>query len=183
MHSSKIHLNFALETETVRYDMIRKRGTFEVHKDSADIDEFLDFVNTMSEGEYNFLIYDNRKNRSLPQLKYLFGVILKTISDSLPNHPTVDALYRYYEEVYAPIHVCEIDGEQFEYCDLKNESSSEVSDFITMVANHATRKWGIKFPERDFMKLPEAQELYIEANYDLWKSISQKSSSSQHESR
>lgn len=179
LHRSNFTLNFALETERNRYDMIRKRGTFEVHKDGADLEELIDSVDELPEGEYDFVIYDTKKNRSLPQLKYLFGVVLKTISDELPNHPTVDALYRYFEAVYAPIHVCEIDGEKCEYFNLKNESSSEVDSVIQQIVHHATKKWGIKFPERDFLKLPEARQLYVEANYDLWKRAYQNSSSTQ----
>ena len=38
-------------------------------------------------GDYTILIMDDTKNKSLPQLKYLFGVVLKTISEQLPTHP------------------------------------------------------------------------------------------------
>ena len=51
----------------------------------------------LSDGDYTVLIFDDAKNRSLPQLKYLFGVVLKEISEKLPTHPPVDALYRYFE--------------------------------------------------------------------------------------
>lgn len=177
MYSSNYLLNFALETESNYYDMIKKHGTFEVRKDGADLEELIDFADNLPEDEYEYVIYDKKKNRSLPQLKYLFGVVLKTISEKHPSHPTVDTLYRYFEAVYAPVHVCEIDGEKFEYFDLKNDSSSEVDDVIQRIVHHATKQWGITFPERDFLKLPEARQLYVEANYDLWKRISQHSSS------
>ena len=183
MYSPNYLLNFALETETQYYDMIRKRGSFEVRKEGADLEELIDFADQLRDGEYEFVIFDKRKNRSLPQLKYLFGVVLKTISDQLPDHPPVDALYRYFEDVYAPIHVCEIDGKKFEYFDLKNENATEVDDVIQRIVRHATIEWGIEIPERDFLKLPEARQLYVEANYDLWKKIAQNSSSAQHESR
>lgn len=163
--------------------MIKKRGSFEVYKERADLEELIDSIDELPEGEYEYILIDKKKNRSLPQLKYLFGVVLKTISDGLPNHPTVDALYRYFEEVYAPIHVCEIDGEKFEYFDLKNENSTEVDIVIQQIVRHAAKQWGIKILERDFLKTPEARELYVDANYDLWKRISENSSSTQHESR
>lgn len=163
--------------------MIKKHGSFEVRKEGADLEELQDFADTLSDGEYEYVIYDKNKNRSLPHLKYLFGVILKTISDKHPDHPTVDALYRYFEEVYAPIHICKIDGLNYEYFDLKNEPTSEVNYVIQCIVHHATKEWGITFPERDFLKLPEARQLYVEANYDLWKRISQNSSSTKHESR
>lgn len=163
--------------------MIKKHGAFEVHEEGADLEELIDFVDNLPEGEYEYILYDKKKNRSLPQLKYLFGVVLKAISNGLPDHPTVDALYRYFEEVYAPIHVCEIDGEKFEYFDLKNENSTEMDSVIQRIVHHATNEWGIEIPERDFLKLPEARQLYVEANYDLWKRLSENSSSLQHESR
>lgn len=174
-----LYLSFAITTESNCYDMIKKHGVFQVHKDDADLEELIDSVDVLPEGTYEYVIFDQKKNPSLPQLKYLFGVILKTISDKHPDHPKVDALYRYFEAVYAPIHVCEIDGEKFEYFDLKNEPKTEVDDFIQKVIHHATRQWGIKFVERDFLKLPEARELFVSANYDLWKRISQNSSSTQ----
>lgn len=183
MYSSKYLLNFALETESNRHDMIKKRGTFEVRKEGADLEELIGFAGSLPEDEYEYVIYDKKKNRSLPQLKYLFGVVLKTISEQHPDHPTVDALYRYFEEVYAPIHVSEIDGEKFEYFDLKNDTASEVDDVIQRIVHHATKQWGIKIPERDFLKLPEARQLFVDANYDLWKKIAQNSSSTKHESR
>lgn len=179
LYSLNLCLNFASVTDSNRHDMIKKHGVFEVHKDGADLEELIDSVDALPEGTYEYVIFDQKKNRSLPQLKYLFGIILKTISDKHPDHPTVDTLYRYFEAVYAPIHVCEIDGEKFEYFDLKNENKTEVDDFIQKVVHHATSKWGIKFVERDFLKLPEARELFIDANYDLWKRISQNSSSAQ----
>lgn len=159
------------------YDMIKKHGTFEVHKDCADLEELLDFVDTLPEGDYHYVIYDKKKNPSLPQLKYLFGVVLKTISEKHPEHPTVDALYRFFEQVYAPIHVCEIEGEKFEYFDLKNDKPSEVCDVIQRIVHHATKHWGITFPERDFLKLPEARQLFVEANYELWERVYQDNSS------
>ena len=67
-------------------------------------------IGNLKDGDYTILIMDDTKNKSLPQLKYLFGVVLKTISEQLPTHPPVDALYRYFEEIYAPIHVCDLPG-------------------------------------------------------------------------
>ena len=57
-------------------------------------------IGNLKDGDYTILIMDDTKNKSLPQLKYLFGVVLKTISEQLPTHPPVDALYRYFEEIY-----------------------------------------------------------------------------------
>ena len=162
--------------------MIKKRGAFSVHKQGADLGEFLDSVENLSDGDYEFLIYDKFKNRSLPQLKYLFGVVLKTISDNLSDHPPVDALYRWFEQVYAPLHSCIIEGQTFEYVDLKNENSVEMDYVIQRIIRHAYQEWNIKIPERDMLKAPEARELYTDAYAEVWKCMLPTSSpSTQHE--
>ena len=152
--------------------MIKQNGSFDVHNNRAEIEELLDFVDTLPDGKYDYIILDKYKNRALPQLKYLFGVVLKAISDGLPNHPQVDALYRWFEEVYAPIHVCNIEGQKFEYVDLKNETSVEMDNVIQKIIHHATSEWGIKIPDRDYMKTPEAKELYADAYLEMWKRVS-----------
>lgn len=149
--------------------MIKKKGVVSIHTNGADTRELLDSVATLSEGEYNFLIYDNEKNRPLPQLKYLFGVVLKTISDQLPEHPPVESLYRYFEEVYAPLHTTYIAGEKYEYFDLKSEKSIEMDDVINMIVRHAATQWNITIPEKDKLGAPEAKELYVDAYAEMWK--------------
>lgn len=157
--------------------MIKKRGSFAIHKEGSDLGELKDSVENLPTGDYEFLIYDKFKNRSLPQLKYLFGVVLKTISDELPNHPPIDALYRWFEQVYAPLHSCIIEGETFEYVDLKNENSVEVDSVIQRIIHHAHQEWGIRIPEKDILKAPEARELYTDAYAEVWKCILPSSSS------
>lgn len=123
----------------------------------------------LSDGDYTVLIFDDTKNRSLPQLKYLFGVVLKEISEKLPTHPPVDALYRYFEEIYAPIHTCDLPGvEKFEYFSLKNEKASEMNEVIESIIHHVATEWGIKIESRDAVKLPEAKELWAGAYTEQW---------------
>lgn len=153
--------------------MIKMKGVIEVHEDYTDTQELQDSVDRLSEGKYNFLIYDDNKNRSLPQLKYLFGVVLKTISEKLPSHPSIDALYRYFEEVYAPLHTCTIEGEKFDYFDLKNEKSIELDSVTERIIQHATEQWNISIPTREEMKEAEARSLYAEAYAETWKNLSQ----------
>ena len=95
--------------------MIREKGIVEVHDGHADTDELLDSVDSLPDGEYGYLLFDKKKNRSLPQLKFLFGYLLKTLSEELEGHPEPEALYRYFEEIYAPIHRCKIPGEEEEF--------------------------------------------------------------------
>lgn len=151
--------------------MIKKEGSFEVHEERAGIQELIGSVDDLPEGKYKFVIYDDKKNRSLPQLKYLFGVVLKTISDQLSSHPPVDALYRYFEEVYAPLHTCEIQGEKYEYLDLKNEKSTEMSNVIDDIIHHAAQEWGIAVPDRDSLRDAEATEAYIGAYTEMWRNL------------
>ena len=151
--------------------MIKSRGTLSVHNKSADFRELIDSVGTLPDGEYDYLIYDRFKNHSLPQLKYLCGVVLKTISDNLPEHPPVAALYRWFEQAFAPIHTCTIDGQQYDYVDLKNERSSEMAYVIDRIIQHARLEWGISIPDRDILKAPEARSLYAEAYTETWRSI------------
>lgn len=152
------------------YVMIKIKGAVNVQCGSADTKELTDSLDNLPDGEYSFLLFDKHKNRSLPQLKYLFGVVLKTISDKLSDHPPVDALYRYFEEIYAPIHTCHILGERYEYYDLKNEKSIEMDDVIEKIIHHATVQWGISIPTKEEIRDAEARELYADAYAEMWKS-------------
>lgn len=154
--------------------MIQAKGIVEVHNGYADKNELLDSVDLLPDGQYGYLLFDKEKNRSLPQLKYLFGVVLKTISDQLPDHPPVDALYRYFEEIYAPILTCEIHGEKYEYFDLKHAKSIEMDDVITKIIHHATSEWGITMPSREELKSPECAEAYAGAYALMWENLSRK---------
>lgn len=153
--------------------MIKIKGVVEVQDNNAGFKELVDLLDNLPNGEYEYLIYDKLKNRSLPQLKYLFGVVLKTISNGLPDHPPVDALYRYFEEVYAPIHTCKIQGEKYEYFDLKNEKSIEMDDVIERIIHHAATQWNITIPTKEEIREAEAKELYIDAYAEMWKIHSQ----------
>lgn len=149
--------------------MIKKKGSIIITDEGADTNQLLDDIDLLPNGEFDYYIFDNKKNRALPQLKYLFGVVLKTISDFLPEKPPVDALYRLYEQMFAPLHTCIINGSRFEYRDLKNEKSIEVSDIIDKIIHHATTKYGAKIPTLEEMKEKEAQEGYIGAYTEMWK--------------
>jgi hypothetical protein len=150
--------------------MMKKQGVIEVHNGNADTRELLDSVAHLpKEGTFLFYLYDDTRNRPLPQLKYLFGTVLKTISDQLPDHPSVESLYRYFEEVYAPIHTTYINGEKYEYFDLKNEKSIEMDDVIGMIIHHAAEQWGIKILSREELSSKEAQGNYADAQAEMWK--------------
>ena len=157
--------------------MIKAKGVIEVHEGHADTDELLDSVDLLPNGEYGYLLFDKQKNRSLPQLKFLFGYLLKTISEKLEGHPEPEALYRYFEDLYAPIHTCKIPKEvsTYEYFDLKNESAAEIDFVIEKIIYHAKTEWGINdLLTRDELKASEAQEAYVGAYADTWKNYNRK---------
>ena len=154
--------------------MIKSKGIIIVNG-NADTQELLASVESLKDGEYGYLIFDKERNKALPHLKYLFGIVLKNISEGLPGHPPVDALYRYFEEIYAPLRTCEICGKKYEYFDLKNEKANEVNDVIEMIIHHAETEWGIcGIPPRDELKAPEAKELYAETYASQWENYSRK---------
>lgn len=154
--------------------MIKAKGAVVVQDNNADYQELIDSLDKLPNGSYDVFIYDKSRNRSLPQLKYLFGVVLKTISEGLPGHPPVDALYRYFEEVYAPIHSCKILGQEYEYFDLKNDKSIEMDDVIEKIIHHAATQWNIRIPTKDEVRDAEAKELYADAYAEMWKIHSHK---------
>lgn len=67
--------------------MIRAKGIIQVHNGYADTDELLDSVDELPDGEFGYLLFDKQKNRSLPQLKFLFGYLLKTLSEEFRGIP------------------------------------------------------------------------------------------------
>ncbi|MBT9638199.1 hypothetical protein GPL01_04825 [Parabacteroides merdae] len=153
---------------------IRSKGIVTVNNGDVDLNEFKESLYDLSDGEYGFLIFDKEKNKTLPQLKYLNGVVLKRISEELPGHPGISALYRYFEELYAPILKDEIDGETYEYFDLKSAKSSEMNEVIEKIIHHAKTKWNIEIITRDELKLPSALEPYADAYASQWKDYSRK---------
>lgn len=156
--------------------MIRSKGIIEVHEGYADTSELKEAVDILPDGEYGYLLFDKKKNRSLPQLKFLFGYVLKTLSEELEEHPDPEALYSYFEELYAPIHRCKIPGEvnEFEYFDLKNEPAAEMDYVINEIIRHAKTEWNIDLLTRERLKAAEAAELYAGAYADTWKNYLRK---------
>lgn len=109
---------------------IKTKGIISIIDGEPSLNEFNENLTKLPDGEYGFMLFDKEKNKVLPQLKYLNGIVLKKISDEHPDHPSVSALYRYFEELYAPILSCELDNETYEYFDLKRAKSSEMNDVI-----------------------------------------------------
>lgn len=149
--------------------MIKVKGVVEVREGNADIQGIKGQLDKLPDGDYAVFALDNNQNRPLPQLKYLFGVVLKTISDKLPGNPPPDALYRYFEQKFAPEHTCHIQGESFTYYDLRNESSIEMNAVIEDIIHFAKRKWNIDIATKDDLMPPSAKGDYAEAYTSVWK--------------
>lgn len=144
--------------------MIRGRGKLVKVAGHTVIDEFKAAVDKLPDNDnYLFVICDDTKNRNLPYLSYFFSVVLKYLSDALPEHPSTTALYKFFEDMFAPIHTSIINGERFEYCELKSEKARDVNDIIEKVVEYAQRNWGIEVPRQEDLKDPEMRELHSQA--------------------
>lgn len=141
-----------------------KKGKFRKFNGRLLDDELKAVCDSLKDNqEYVFVIADEKKNRNLPYITYLFSVVLKYISDTMPDHPSPIAVYKYFERKFAPVHTCTIDGEQFEYCELKSEKSIDVNNFIEMVVEYVSEKWGIEVPRNETLAKPENRELHSQA--------------------
>lgn len=127
-----------------------------------ELDEALDKLKDNIDG-YDFLLYDHKSNRQLPNLTYLFSVVLKQISDELPDHPSTTALYKYFEEILAPEHTCTINGEEYTYFDLKNEKSIDFGKTVERIAKYVQKHWNITLIGKDELRDAEAREFFAKA--------------------
>lgn len=144
--------------------MIKGKGKIVKVAGHTVIDEFKECCLKLPDNdEYLFVICDNKKNRNLPYLSYYFSVVLSYLSDALPDHPSTTALYKFFEDMFAPIHTSRINGEQFEYCELKSEKARDINDVIEKVVEYALVEWGIEIPRQESMKDPEMREFHSQA--------------------
>lgn len=110
--------------------------------------------------EWDFLLTDHRGNRQLPQLVYLFSVVLKAISDKLSDHPSTISLYRYFEDLFAPRHDVTINGTPYSYKDLKSEKSIDINNFVEKVVETARESWGIEIPSQAQLSSAEERDTW-----------------------
>lgn len=151
---------------------IKNKGIITVQHGKANTQELDEILTNLSDGEYGYLLFDKEKNRVLPQLKYLFGVVLKTISKGLPDFPPTDALYSFFAERFGPRKCCQIHGKSFNYFSFKNLQSSEMGRIINEIIHYAHSEWNIDIPTRDDLRNSEASEPYLNAYAEQWKDFS-----------
>lgn len=143
--------------------MIKSKGAFRKYGGIVHGVDFDKVISSLPDGHaYNYVIVNDAGNRSLPYQTYLFSVVLKGISDQLEGHPSPYALYKYFEEMFAPLHTCIIDGRTFSWRDLKREKKSDVIDFVEKVGEYVQKHWGLEIVTESDVKLAENRDLYAE---------------------
>lgn len=156
--------------------MIKKKGSIRVVGGVPDLTELNEALGKLKDGEYMFVFAKtDEKNRALNKLAYLHSVVLRTIAEKLaernPDEEPVSPqqLYRYYEEKFAPIHTCMINGEKFEYFDLKSEHAVDVGEVIEKISRYAEKKLGIHIPTEEELNTEPYFQTYAEAYMNQWK--------------
>ena len=81
-------IQLSLQCSLKNDSMLHGQARLIVQDNKAAKQEIELAIGNLKDGDYTILIMDDTKNKSLPQLKYLFGVVLKTISEQLPTHPS-----------------------------------------------------------------------------------------------
>ncbi|MGL5690374.1 MAG: hypothetical protein ACRDD8_06065 [Bacteroidales bacterium] len=154
---------------------IKTKGVVTIINGRYNLRDVEESLSMLTDGEYSFFICDKKKNRTMPQLKYLFGVVLRRIADELEGERAdVNDLYRFFEKKFAPIKTISINGEECIVQDLKNSTHQEMGDVIEQIVLFAERELNISMPTRDELKLPQASEAYVNAYNDQWTDYSTK---------
>lgn len=144
--------------------MIRGKGKITKVAGHTVIDEFKVACQKLPDNDdYLFVICDNTKSRVLPAFSYYFSVVLGYLSGALPDHPSTTALYKFFEDMFAPIHASTINGEQFEYCELKTEKVRDINDVVEKVVKYALDEWGIEIPRQELLSDPSMREFHSQA--------------------
>ena len=145
------------------------KDILQIQEGDVELRRFKRRLLELDDGEYSIFICNKSKNKSLSQLKYLFGVVLRTIANELEgDRATVNDLYRFFERKYAPMKTVSLNGEDLVVQDLKNCSSKEMGDVIEQIIRFADSELGITIGSREKLKDPEAQEAYVDAYNNQW---------------
>ena len=145
------------------------KDILQIQEGDVELRRFKRRLLELDDGEYSIFICNKSKNKSLSQLKYLFGVVLRTIANELEgDRATVNDLYRFFERKYAPMKTVSLNGEDLVVQDLKNCSSKEMGDVIEQIIRFADSELGIAIGSREQLKDPEAQEAYVDAYNNQW---------------
>ena len=145
------------------------KDILQIQEGDVELRRFKRRLLELDDGEYSIFICNKSKNKSLSQLKYLFGVVLRTIANELEgDRATVNDLYRFFERKYAPMKTVSLNGEDLVVQDLKNCSSKEMGDVIEQIIRFADSELGITIGSREQLKELEVQEAYVDAYNNQW---------------
>lgn len=152
---------------------IKFKTTVDRRNSCDEIDKIENILKELKEDETLHVVVfsDVKPNPALPQLKYLNGIVLKTISDGLPDHPPVAAIYSYFEEMFAPILEHEIAGKKYPYFDLKKCKVADMDTVIDKIIKFANTEWNIDVLTKIEVRKPEASVAYINAYTNQWEGL------------
>ena len=153
---------------------IKKKGILFMKNRCPDLYELNRELRSLPDGEYAFYVCDKTMNNVLPRLKYLYGVVLKTISDNHPEHPPVDVLYRKFEKMFAPVRTVRLFKSQFSYQDLKSCKADEFDEVIRKIVSFAIENLGMTVMSRLDLRSNDLTEAYVDAYNDQWKDYDRK---------
>lgn len=95
-----------------------------------------DYIKTLSDGEYEFIIRKPRKERSLNQNNYLWGVVYKLISDELGY--SVDDVHEICKMMFLS-HTVLVKGKEIKICgSTASLSTVEMESYLSSVRQWAS---------------------------------------------
>ena len=117
-------------------------------------------------GEYAIYVCDSKREKTLQQYRYLFGVVFKMIGAELCLEPK--DLYKIFEKKFAPQKVVDFMGEEKIVQDFKSCNSKEQGKVIEEIIRWADVEINVRIPTQDELREPVAQEAYVGAYNDTW---------------
>lgn len=155
---------------------IKLKHTFWVNEDKdTDLQEIFDSIidkvkKNLLPGDYAFYFCDRKKSRSMGQLKYYMGVVLKMISKETGY--TIDELHEFFKEKYLPIKIVTINEESIETISTKNVTSKEMGEYIEQIRAWARLELDLHIPTKDELSIPPPksnyQDIVVDAENDHW---------------
>lgn len=138
-----------------------------------DLGELRSSIRGLPDGEYAFYICDKKKNKSLSAMKYLWGVVLKTIANESGDFDT-NTWYLFFQKKFVPKKVVVVEGEEVLIQEAKKLTAKEFSFFIEQIISYSNDFLNTKIVPRDELSQPEAQDLYVGAYDEMWEDYNRK---------
>jgi hypothetical protein len=104
--------------------------------------------NIIKDGKYLITVARAEKKRTLPQLRYLFGVVYKTIADHTGH--TVDEIHQYFKQLYMT-KIAQVGSLPLAVTRSLSDSSDvtidELTQYIESVRAYGYNELGLTFPD------------------------------------